>query len=467
MYRAKGIERKPVKIPPLAFEMGEAPVPNLQIPPGVNILGIPVPIFGKMPPGKVPIMPPKLVKKAPPPQPMPKMQPKNLFGGTMQGHTLIAVNFPRNEWSLNDIGLYLYLKGLQAEDINNENAENIRVSFVNEDEMVDYDLDSVVERVKDFLMHGQHKTLIQIYAPKRGQTGGAVSASDITGWLGKIGGVISDIFVPGSSVALEAAMDNLGSAIDDYIAEKKAAVATKAWLKIKRDVQANTTFTDWQKNQILNLMNQIQLANTAGNTTKVKELQDRISKLKQGDYHESAQYKQFRQLIDSTGLDTQSKGIIFGWLDDAKNPANDLTDTQRQAKWNNITAELTKAQQAAQTGQKQMLGNAPTAEQIAAHNALLEKQAGVSGGKVSGSQVHSVVFPQDEWTLKQAIDWLHQHHYVSPKVDYEANTMRFRQIPPWKFKRFATKVIDSDGKKINLVIGFHTARNPKKIQIGE
>lgn len=484
---AKGLEYNPMKIPPLAAEMKTAPVPNLQIPPGVNILGIPIPVFGKMPPGKVAVMPPKLVKKAPPLQPMPKMQPKNLFGGSMQGHTLMAIDFPRNEWTLNDIGLYLFLKGLQAEDINNDNANNIRVSFKNADDMVDYDLDSAVERVKDFLMHGQHKTLIQIYVPNRGQTGGAakfnkvydfnpktgkdyywdggaVSASDITGWIGKIGGVISDIFVPGSSVALEAAMDNVGSSIDAYIAEKKAAAATKAWLKLKKDVQSNSAFTDWQKNQILNLMNQIQLANNAKNTDKVKELQSRIDKLKQGDYHTSDQYKQFVQLIEATGLDAQSKSILLTWLEEAKNPANDLTNAQRQAKWDSIRRELTKAQQATQTGQRPMLGTPPTQEQIATHMKKLEKQAGLSGGKVSGSQVHSVVFPQNEWTLEQAVDWLHQHRYKAPKVDFEANTMRFRQIPPWKFKRFATKTVDSDGKKINLVIGFHTSRKPKNIK---
>lgn len=83
-------------------------------------------------------------------------------------------------------------------------------------------------------------------------------------------------------------------------------------------------------------------------------------------------------------------------------------------------------------------------------------------GMGMGSQVHSVVFPQDEWTLEQAIEWLYAHGYKAPKVDYEANTMRFRQIDPKEFKRFATKVVDSDGKKINLVIGFHT-KTPKRL----
>lgn len=417
--------------------------------------------------------------------------------------------------------------------------------------------------------------------PLGSSEGEGVSASDITGWLGKLGGVVSDIFVPGSSVALEMAMDNLGSAIDDYIAMKKSQAQQKAYLKIIADIKANSTFTDWQKNQILQIMNQIQLADTANNATKVKTLKAKLAKLKQGDYHESAQYKQFKQLIDNTGFDAQSKGTLMGWVDEAKNPANDLTDAQRQAKWDDVAHELFKSQQAGMSGQRVQLGNAPTAEQIAAHNAALEKQAGISGTgrrkgadtskatatrtfdrlrekiartsnikeknrledeaeaaaklagieytktvherektgkrvgtigevmknkadkarvpplekdeitpsiideykqsvnakinalrgdiegigiKARGSQVHSVVFPQNEWTLAQAVKWLYSHGYRAPKVDYEANTMRFRQIDPTKFTRFATKTVDSDGKKINLVIGFHGTRKPKNIK---
>jgi len=337
-----------------------------------------------------------------------------------------------------------------------------------------------------------------------GSEGEGVTASDVIGWLGKIGGVISDIFVPGSSIALEMAMDNLGSAIDDYTAMKKSQAQQHAYYKIISDIKSNPTFTDWQKNNILNIMNQIQVADTAGDSSKVSTLKAKLAKLKAGDYHESAQYKQFKQLIDATGFDTQSKGTLLGWIDAAKNPTNDLTDAQRQAKWDDVARELFKSQQAGITGQRVQLGNAPTAEQIAAHNAALEKQAGITsttgsgrrkgadkarnipplskdditpdiideykhsvdtkintlradinGLGVKGSQVQSVVFPQDQWTLDQAVKWLYSNGYVAPKVDYKTNTMRFRQIEPEEFNHFAMKTIDSDGKKIDLVIGFH------------
>lgn len=558
-----------------------------------------------------------------------------------------------------------------------------------------------------------------------------ITASDITGWLGKIGGVISDLFVPGSSVALEAAMDNLGSSIDDYIAMKKRADQTRAGIKIRKDVRDNPAFTEWQKSNILDLLNSIEVANKAGDGDRANELRARIEKLRKGDYHNSEDYKKFRSLIEQTKLDKTSKGMIYGWLDMAKNPTNDLTDSERQKKWELVTKEIAKVEQAAKAGKKPMLGIQPTPEQIAAHhteliaarnknkggsgsgvydtanitksvvgaignvgdaiipgssvvldalgellgnslqtlftlkdknkrikllsehyNALakgthgtdvipaivrfrllnhirngmynmkldsaarkkiiddyiqtakpywsvlkpfidklrqtaagkgaenpqleisqpngagrrkgadmskvgatrryydivrkigettnireknkLEEDAvelakiaglehikkvhesaptgkkigtlsevmkgeadkvklpplgkdeithgiiaeyknnvntkisnlrgtieglGATGGRIPGSQVHSVVFPKDEWTQAQAIRWLGKHGYAHPKVDEEANTMRFRQIDPSKFIRFATKPITTqEGKTINLVIGFHTRR---------
>lgn len=74
--------------------------------------------------------------------------------------------------------------------------------------------------------------------------------------------------------------------------------------------------------------------------------------------------------------------------------------------------------------------------------------------KKASSRVQSVVFPKDEWTKDEAMKWLSDHMFKYEKVDKEPNTLRYRQADPYKFARFATKVVDSDGRPVNLVIGF-------------
>jgi hypothetical protein len=65
--------------------------------------------------------------------------------------------------------------------------------------------------------------------------------------------------------------------------------------------------------------------------------------------------------------------------------------------------------------------------------------------------VQSVVFAKKDWTIPRARKWLHDHGFICPKVDIEANTIRFRQVDPKMFSGFFTKKL---GDGIELVIGF-------------
>jgi hypothetical protein len=54
----------------------------------------------------------------------------------------------------------------------------------------------------------------------------------------------------------------------------------------------------------------------------------------------------------------------------------------------------------------------------------------VKGGKLGDSDyiVQSVVFDSDKYTVEEAKKWLKENNYKAPKVDREANTIRFRQV---------------------------------------
>ena len=66
------------------------------------------------------------------------------------------------------------------------------------------------------------------------------------------------------------------------------------------------------------------------------------------------------------------------------------------------------------------------------------------------SNVQSLIFSKNKFTLDQAKEWAKKHNFKSG-VDEKENTYRFRQKDPGKFKRFATKEF---GNGIQAVIGF-------------
>jgi hypothetical protein len=75
------------------------------------------------------------------------------------------------------------------------------------------------------------------------------------------------------------------------------------------------------------------------------------------------------------------------------------------------------------------------------------------------SDVQSVIFDKDKWTIETAKEWLANHDFKSNKVDEKEDTYRFRQQDPSGFKRFRTI---SGGDGINLIVGFKEEEKKKK-----
>jgi len=87
--------------------------------------------------------------------------------------------------------------------------------------------------------------------------------------------------------------------------------------------------------------------------------------------------------------------------------------------------------------------------------------------------VQSVVFDKKKWKLNDAIKWLDENNYHSPKVDSTTKTMRFRQIDPIPYKspdwKYTTHRL---GNGIDLIILYrmtgteHPIETPKGLSKG-
>jgi|WetSurMetagenome_2_1015567.scaffolds.fasta_scaffold146645_2 hypothetical protein len=67
------------------------------------------------------------------------------------------------------------------------------------------------------------------------------------------------------------------------------------------------------------------------------------------------------------------------------------------------------------------------------------------------SHIQSILFSRSKWTIEQAIQWLHDHEYVSKKVDVTDKYLRFRQREP-DYKRYHYRI-----KRIGNGISFELA----------
>lgn len=68
------------------------------------------------------------------------------------------------------------------------------------------------------------------------------------------------------------------------------------------------------------------------------------------------------------------------------------------------------------------------------------------------SAVQSVVFDSRKWTVARAIKWMIKHEFKHNKLDIKPEQLRFRQQPPGKFARYATKEIKNG--TVKLIIGY-------------
>lgn len=71
---------------------------------------------------------------------------------------------------------------------------------------------------------------------------------------------------------------------------------------------------------------------------------------------------------------------------------------------------------------------------------------------ISGSEVQSLLFRRDTWTVARARAWARKHGYRSSKVDVTQDYVRLRQAPPGRFDRMRTREF---GHGIQAVVGFY------------
>ena len=69
-------------------------------------------------------------------------------------------------------------------------------------------------------------------------------------------------------------------------------------------------------------------------------------------------------------------------------------------------------------------------------------------------EVQSVLFPREEFTMNEAIQWLKDHKYKHKKVDTTEMMYRFRQHDPNDFTRMRTIRLHND---VRLIIGVKVA----------
>lgn len=69
--------------------------------------------------------------------------------------------------------------------------------------------------------------------------------------------------------------------------------------------------------------------------------------------------------------------------------------------------------------------------------------------RVKKTELQSVVFIKDFWTLRAARAWLRRHR-LKTDLDEKSGTWRFRQTNPKKYKRFRSI---QPGGGITLIIG--------------
>lgn len=71
----------------------------------------------------------------------------------------------------------------------------------------------------------------------------------------------------------------------------------------------------------------------------------------------------------------------------------------------------------------------------------------------SSSEVQSLVFPRDEYTVEQAKAWARKHGFTARKAHVKANTIRIRQTSPKGYRRMRTKTLDSS-TGVKAVVGW-------------
>jgi hypothetical protein len=68
--------------------------------------------------------------------------------------------------------------------------------------------------------------------------------------------------------------------------------------------------------------------------------------------------------------------------------------------------------------------------------------------------IQAVLFPVGSWSPARAETWLRLHGLRPIKRTLEGHFYRYRLVPPYRYRRFATKVLRHSCLPIHLVLGF-------------
>jgi len=71
-------------------------------------------------------------------------------------------------------------------------------------------------------------------------------------------------------------------------------------------------------------------------------------------------------------------------------------------------------------------------------------------------EVQSILFNREIWSHKDAVGWLHHHHYIFKKLDATPNYWRFRQHDPKKLQQICLTKLRNKyiGQGITLILAY-------------
>lgn len=85
------------------------------------------------------------------------------------------------------------------------------------------------------------------------------------------------------------------------------------------------------------------------------------------------------------------------------------------------------------------------------------------------TEVQTIIFDRSKWTIGEAKKWLRNHNYKVPAVDTTDDYHRFRQSPPFRFKKGTFRTIEFGKQGIKAVIAVsrksQSTPNPPSKQI--
>lgn len=83
------------------------------------------------------------------------------------------------------------------------------------------------------------------------------------------------------------------------------------------------------------------------------------------------------------------------------------------------------------------------------------------GGRRMESEIQSILFDKNKWTIPKAKKWLKKHDYKYDDVRTTTNKIRFRQVEPNQFQEFRTLAF-SDKYGVEAILGLKTEKKKRR-----